>query len=91
MNKPRRVVVVDVRDADESRAADLRASRGLIAFWRWLRRDFILRRLSLLASAAGLVFVFAYLLLHVIMLAPLLLLSILAFLYGVSGRRTGAP
>lgn len=86
MSKPRRVVVVDVRNADEPRAR-----RGSIAFWRWLRRDFILRRLSLLASAAGLVFVFAYLLLHVIMLAPLLLLSVLTFLYGVSGRRTGGP
>lgn len=85
MTEPRRVVVEEMRNAAGPRPG------FLAAFGRWFRRDFILRRLSLLVSAGCLITVFCYMLIHVIMLAPLLLLAVLAFFYGVSGRRAGAP
>jgi len=91
MNEPRRVAAVEMQDADQPGPGLFTAAGLFAASWRWLRRDFILRRLSLMASALCLVFVFGYLLLHVITLVPLLLLAVLAFLYGVSGRRPDGP
>ena len=67
---------------------ELRSRRGgfLRAFWAWFRRDFVLRRLALLVSALCMLFTVGYILVHMILLAPVLLLAGLCFLYGVSGR-----
>ncbi|MBN2490432.1 MAG: hypothetical protein JXQ29_06245 [Planctomycetes bacterium] len=81
----RRVFVVLPEGRNAPRLGFLRA------FWIWFRRDFVLRRLALVVSGLCVLFILGYLLLHVILLAPALLLAVICFLYGMSGSRRAEP
>jgi len=87
MHQPgrRTVKVIDVQDADRVRPS------ALHAFWRWFRRDFVLRRVALLSGVALGLFVFGYIVVHVILLAPVILLAVLLIAYGISGRLRVRP
>jgi hypothetical protein len=87
MHQPgrRTVKVIDVRDPDRAPAG------ALHAFWLWFRRDFVLRRIALLCGGALGMFVFGYIIVHVILLAPVILLAVLLFAYGISGRLRVRP
>jgi hypothetical protein len=86
MREPwRRIFVVYPEGRDPPRLGFFRA------FWIWFRRDFVLRRISLLVSGLCVLFILGYLLVHVILLAPVLLLAVLCFMYGVSGARRRTP
>ena len=57
------------------------------ALLAWFRRDFVLRRLSLVVGGLCVLFIFGYVLFHTLLMAPVFLLAVLCFWYGASGRR----
>jgi len=75
------VKVVEVRDPESSPPG------ALHGFLRWFRQDFVLRRVSLLAGGALGLFIVGYIVVHMLMLAPVVLLAALLVGYGISGRR----
>jgi hypothetical protein len=80
-SKRREVKVVDVRDAERSPPGALQA------FLRWFGQDLVLRRISLLAGGALGLFIVGYIVVHMLMLAPVVLLAVFLVAYGISGRR----
>ena len=78
MRSNRRVTVIECRNGRP----------GLFkALLEWFRRDFILRRISLVVSGLCALFIFGYVLFHTLLMAPVFLLAVLCFWYGASGGR----